>query len=116
MKNKELFELTNPQKSIWYTEQFYEGTTVNNICVSGTLYGKINEDILSRAFITKFNFIDFFLFIYALLYFANFIFFSFGNFIFMRILSKINFSPIQNIMNFKKFIKAVDSNRNGVTL
>ena len=64
--------------------------------------GKINEDILSRAFITKFNFIDFFLFIYALLYFANFIFFSFGNFMFMRILSKINFSPIQNIMNFKK--------------
>ena len=49
MKNKELFELTNPQKSIWYTEQFYEGTTVNNICVSGTLYGKINEDILKQA-------------------------------------------------------------------
>ena len=49
MENKELFELTNPQKSIWYTEQFYEGTTVNNICVSGTLYGKINEDILKQA-------------------------------------------------------------------
>ena len=31
MENKELFELTNPQKSIWYTEQFYNGTTVNNI-------------------------------------------------------------------------------------
>ena len=49
MKNKELFELTNPQKSIWYTEQFYEGTTVNNICVSGTLYGNINEDLLKQA-------------------------------------------------------------------
>ena len=49
MENKELFELTNPQKSIWYTEQFYEGTTVNNICVSGTLYGNINEDLLKQA-------------------------------------------------------------------
>ena len=49
MRNKELFELTNPQKSIWYTEQFYEGTTVNNICVSGTLYGKIDEDLLKQA-------------------------------------------------------------------
>lgn len=49
MVNKELFELTNPQKSIWYTEQFYEGTTVNNICVSGTLYGKIDEDLLKQA-------------------------------------------------------------------
>lgn len=49
MVNKELFELTNPQKSIWYTEQFYEGTTVNNICVSGTLYGKIDEELLKQA-------------------------------------------------------------------
>ena len=49
MENKELFELTNPQKSIWYTEQFYAGTTVNNICVSGTLYGQIDEDILKQA-------------------------------------------------------------------
>ena len=49
MGNKELFELTNPQKSIWYTEQFYEGTTVNNICVSGTLYGKIDEELLKQA-------------------------------------------------------------------
>ena len=49
MGNKELFELTNPQKSIWYTEQFYEGTTVNNICVSGTLYGKIDEELLKHA-------------------------------------------------------------------
>lgn len=49
MRNKELFELTNPQKSIWYTEQFYEGTTVNNICVSGTLYGKIDEELLKQA-------------------------------------------------------------------
>ena len=49
MKNKELFELTNPQKSIWYTEQFYAETTVNNICVSGTLYGQVDENILKQA-------------------------------------------------------------------
>lgn len=49
MKNKELFELTNPQKSIWYTEQFYSETTVNNICTSGTVYGKINENLLKQA-------------------------------------------------------------------
>lgn len=49
MENKELFELTNPQKSIWYTEQFYSGTTVNNICTSGTVYGKINENLLKQA-------------------------------------------------------------------
>ena len=49
MENKELFELTNPQKSIWYTEQFYAGTTVNNICVSGTLYGQVDENILKQA-------------------------------------------------------------------
>ena len=49
MENKELFELTNPQKSIWYTEQFYSGTTVNNICTSGTVYGKIDENLLIQA-------------------------------------------------------------------
>ena len=27
-----LYELTNPQKSIWLTEQYYKGTSVNNIC------------------------------------------------------------------------------------
>lgn len=29
--NRELFDLTNPQKSIWMTEQFYSGTNINNI-------------------------------------------------------------------------------------
>ena len=48
MEDKEFFELTNPQKSIWYTEQFYSGTTVNNICTSGTVYGEINENLLKQ--------------------------------------------------------------------
>ena len=55
MENKELFELTNPQKSIWYTEQFYAGTTVNNICVSGTLYGQVDENILKQAINNQFT-------------------------------------------------------------
>lgn len=28
----ELYDLTNPQKSIWLTEQFYRGTSINVIC------------------------------------------------------------------------------------
>lgn len=39
--NTEFFDLTNPQKSIWLTEQFYKGTAVNNIC--GTVF--INEKV-----------------------------------------------------------------------
>lgn len=27
-----LYDLTNPQKAIWLTEQFYKGSTINNIC------------------------------------------------------------------------------------
>lgn len=49
MKTNELFELTNPQKSIWYTEQYYSDTTINNICTSGTAYGKIDENLLKQA-------------------------------------------------------------------
>ena len=42
---KDVYELTNPQKSIWYTEQFYKGSSVNTIC--GTAY--INE-VVAMAF------------------------------------------------------------------
>ena len=28
---KELYDLTNPQKAIWLTEQFSEGTSLNNV-------------------------------------------------------------------------------------
>ena len=43
------YELTNPQKSIWYTEEFLKGTTVNNICTSGIIYGKIDLELLKKA-------------------------------------------------------------------
>ena len=48
--NKELYELTNPQKSIWLTEQFHKGSTVNNLCGTVSIseaidFVKLNEAI-----------------------------------------------------------------------
>ena len=37
-----LYDLTNPQKSIWLTEQFYKGKNINNICATLTIKEKIN--------------------------------------------------------------------------
>lgn len=41
LKNEDVYELTNPQKNIWYTELFFKGSSVNTIC--GTVF--INEPI-----------------------------------------------------------------------
>ena len=46
---KDLFELTNPQKSIWYTENYFENTNINNICTSGIIYENINIEALKKA-------------------------------------------------------------------
>ena len=46
---KDLFELTNPQKSIWYTENYFENTNINNICTSGIIYENINVEALKKA-------------------------------------------------------------------
>lgn len=43
MKTKDVYGLTNPQKSIWDTEQYYKGTNINNIV--GTLIIKENVDV-----------------------------------------------------------------------
>lgn len=40
--NKVLYDLTNPQKNIWVTEQYYKGNPINNIC--GTVYIKEKLD------------------------------------------------------------------------
>lgn len=53
MQSHEVYELTNPQKSIWFTEQYYKGTTVNNICGSVLIEQKVNIDLLNIA-INKF--------------------------------------------------------------
>ena len=44
-----LYELTNPQKSIWLTEQFYKGTAVNNICGTVLINEKVYFDKLIEA-------------------------------------------------------------------
>ena len=43
------YELTNPQKSIWNTELFFENTTINNICAGITILEKTDEKILEKA-------------------------------------------------------------------
>ena len=47
--NNENYELTNPQKSIWYTEQFYKGTAINNLGGIVALKQKVNFKILKKA-------------------------------------------------------------------
>ena len=45
---KDVYELTNPQKSIWSIEQFYKGTSVNSIC--GTvIFDEIVDFIIFRC-------------------------------------------------------------------
>lgn len=49
MMNTELYDLTNPQKSIWLTEQFYKGSSVNNICGTVLIDEKVNFNLLCTA-------------------------------------------------------------------
>lgn len=45
----QLYDLTNPQKSIWLTEQFYYGTTINNICGTVFIKEKVDFKKLEKA-------------------------------------------------------------------
>lgn len=49
MEKRDVYDLTNPQKNIWNTEQYYKGTAINNI--AGHLYidQPINFDLLKKA-------------------------------------------------------------------
>ena len=49
MSKKEMFELTNPQKSIWVMEQFYKGTNINNICATLTINTDVDFEKLNKA-------------------------------------------------------------------
>ena len=49
MLNKEIYELTNPQKSIWLTEQYYNNTNINNICGSANINQELNFEKLKEA-------------------------------------------------------------------
>ena len=42
-------KLTNSQKSIWVTEQFYRGSSVNTICGSAIIDEKIDFENLEKS-------------------------------------------------------------------
>lgn len=44
-----VYNLTNPQKSIWFTEQFYKGTPIENITGCVIVLEKINLKALQKA-------------------------------------------------------------------
>lgn len=46
---KQIYNLTNPQKSIWYTEQFFQGSCVNNICGTVIISDKVDFEKLSKS-------------------------------------------------------------------
>ncbi len=46
---KELYNLTNPQKSIWVTEEFYKGTSIENIAGTAMFSQKVNFNKLKEA-------------------------------------------------------------------
>lgn len=46
---KELYNLTNPQKSIWVTEEFYKGTSIENIVGIARFSDIVNFDKLKEA-------------------------------------------------------------------
>lgn len=46
---EKFFNLTNPQKSIWYTEGFYKGTPIENITGIVLINDKVNFKLLEKA-------------------------------------------------------------------
>lgn len=44
-----LYGLTNPQKSIWFTEEFYKGTPIENITGTVIIPEKVNFSVLEKA-------------------------------------------------------------------
>lgn len=48
-KLKKLYDLTNPQKSIWVTEEFYKGLSIENIAGTAMISQKVNFDKLEEA-------------------------------------------------------------------
>ena len=49
MKAKDVYELTNPQKSIWSMEEFFKGSAINNICGSLTIKENVDFKLLEKA-------------------------------------------------------------------
>lgn len=49
MEQNKMYELTAPQKSIWLTEQYFQNTTINNICGSLIIKEDTDLSILNKA-------------------------------------------------------------------
>ncbi|MBR3162540.1 MAG: amino acid adenylation domain-containing protein [Clostridia bacterium] len=49
MQKKDVYNLTNPQKSIWYMENYYKGSTLNNIAGNLFIDEPINYDLFQKA-------------------------------------------------------------------
>ena len=49
MLEKNVYELTGPQKNIWNTELFFNDSNVNNVCASGILHEVINFELLKQT-------------------------------------------------------------------
>ena len=49
MTEKTYYDLTNPQKSIFLTEQYYSNTNVNNICGTAIIKDKLDFMLLEKA-------------------------------------------------------------------
>lgn len=46
---KKMYDLTNPQKLIWYTEEFFKGTPIENITGSVIIPEKVDFKLLEKA-------------------------------------------------------------------
>ena len=49
MHEKKNYNLTNPQKSIWVTEEYYKGSSINNICGTALIKENVNLRLLEKA-------------------------------------------------------------------
>jgi len=46
---RKLFDLTNPQKSIWYTEEVFKGTPIENITGTAIILKKVDFKLLEKS-------------------------------------------------------------------
>ncbi len=46
---KETYNLTNPQKTIWFTEEFYKGTSIENIAGTANIANKVDFEKFIKA-------------------------------------------------------------------
>ena len=47
--SKNMYSLTNPQKSIWQTGEFYKGTSIENISGRATILEKVDFKKFEKA-------------------------------------------------------------------